>query len=64
MRVAIIDCGSGNLRSVVNAFRRVAGEMGAPVRVEVAAEADPVRSADRLVLPGQGSIRGLPQGYR
>ena len=56
MKVAIIDCGSGNLRSVANAFRRVSGEIGIPATVTVTEDAEPVRSADRLVLPGQGAF--------
>ncbi len=56
MKVAVLDCGSGNLRSVANAFRRVAGETALPVTVEVTDAADRVRSADRIVLPGQGAF--------
>ena len=56
MRVVVIDCGSGNLRSVTNAFRRVGDEIGIPLSVEVAEDAQPVRLADRLVLPGQGAF--------
>lgn len=62
MKVAVIDCGSGNLRSVANAFRRVAGEMALPVTVEIAEEADAVRKADRLVLPGQGAFAVCREG--
>ena len=64
MRVAIIDCGSGNLRSVDNAFRRVAGELGLAATVEVVREAGPVRRADRLVLPGQGAFAVCRDGVR
>ena len=62
MKVAVIDCGSGNLRSVANAFRRVAEEFALPVTVEVTEEAGEVRSADRLVLPGQGAFAVCREG--
>jgi glutamine amidotransferase len=59
MTVAVIDYGSGNLRSVAKALAR-AGD-GAPV--QVITDADQLRHADRIVLPGVGAfadcLRGL-----
>lgn len=48
--IAIIDYGSGNLRSIANAFRRI----GADARVT----SDPqiLEAADALVLPGVGAF--------
>ena len=51
MTVAIVDYGSGNLRSAAKGFERFASE---PV-VVTAAAAD-VAAADRIVLPGQGAF--------
>ena len=52
MTVAIIDYGSGNLRSAAKAFEHAAnGE-----RVVVTAKADEVAAADRIVLPGVGAF--------
>jgi glutamine amidotransferase len=48
--IALVDYGAGNLRSVENALRQV----GAAVVVTHAPEA--VRRADRVVVPGQGSM--------
>jgi imidazole glycerol-phosphate synthase subunit HisH len=48
--VALVDYGAGNLRSVENALR----EVGAGVVVTRDPEA--VRRADRVVVPGQGSM--------
>jgi glutamine amidotransferase len=48
--IALVDYGAGNLRSVENALR----EVGA--RVVVTHDPDAVRSADRVVVPGQGSM--------
>ncbi len=51
--VALIDYGSGNLRSAEKALRR-AGEGVAAVRVT--ADPDEVLRADRIVLPGVGAF--------
>ncbi len=51
MTLALIDYGAGNLRSVANALA-TAGATG----VEVTTDADMVRKADRIVLPGVGAF--------
>ena len=50
--IAIVDYGMGNLRSVAQALRRVAPSE----RVEIVSQADTLRAADRMVLPGQGAM--------
>lgn len=62
MRVAIIDYGSGNLRSVAKAFERAARESDTEAVVEVTADAGRVRSADRIVLPGVGAYAACRAG--
>ena len=62
MKVAIIDCGSGNLRSAAKAFERAAVEDGIAVRVEVTNEPEAVARADRLVLPGVGAFADCRRG--
>ncbi len=55
-RIAIVDYGMGNLRSVEQALRHVvAGAEGAEVML--ASTPDVVESADRIVFPGQGAMR-------
>jgi glutamine amidotransferase len=54
--VALIDYGSGNLRSAEKALRRAAEGLGAPVDIVVTADPDVVARADRLVLPGVGAF--------
>jgi glutamine amidotransferase len=57
-KVAIVDCGSGNLRSAQKALARVAeGD-------DVAVTADPavVARADRIVLPGVGAFADCMRG--
>ena len=53
--VAIVDYGMGNLRSVSQAVQHVA--QGGGVQVLVTANPEQVRSAERVVLPGQGAMR-------
>ena len=62
MRVAIIDYGSGNLRSVAKAFERASSESGTQAEVEVTADPRRVRSADRIVLPGVGAYAACRAG--
>jgi glutamine amidotransferase len=62
MRVAIIDYGSGNLRSAVKAFERAAREAGISAEIELTADAGRVRSADRIVLPGVGAYADCAAG--
>ena len=62
MRVAIIDYGSGNLRSATKAFERAARDAGIAARIELTADAERVRSADRLVLPGVGAYADCRAG--
>ncbi len=52
--VAIVDYGMGNLRSVSQAVQHVA--KGLPWQVIVTSDAQLVRNADRIVLPGQGAM--------
>ncbi|MBZ9882043.1 imidazole glycerol phosphate synthase subunit HisH [Mesorhizobium sp. CA10] len=62
MRVAIIDYGSGNLRSATKAFERAAHEAGLAATIELTADAERVRSADRIVLPGVGAYADCAAG--
>jgi imidazole glycerol-phosphate synthase subunit HisH len=62
MRVAIIDYGSGNLRSATKAFERAAREAGINATIELTAEAERVRTADRIVQPGVGAYADCRAG--
>ena len=61
MKIAVVDYGSGNLRSAAKAFERQAG---AGHVVEITADPDKVRKADRIVLPGQGAFADCAAGLR
>jgi len=60
--VAIIDYGSGNLRSAAKAFERMAAEVGLVCAIEVTADAAVVAAADRIVLPGVGAFADCRRG--
>jgi imidazole glycerol-phosphate synthase subunit HisH len=62
MRIAIIDYGSGNLRSATKAFERAAREAGLTVDIDLTADAERVRAADRVVLPGVGAYADCRAG--
>lgn len=64
MRVAIIDYGSGNLRSATKAFERGAREAGIDADIDLTADPERVRSADRIVLPGVGAYADCAAGLR
>jgi glutamine amidotransferase len=57
MTVAIIDHGSGNLRSAAKAFERQAKEP-----ILVTGDPDAVARADRVVLPGVGAFADCRRG--
>ncbi|HUJ97468.1 MAG TPA: imidazole glycerol phosphate synthase subunit HisH [Stellaceae bacterium] len=62
MITAIIDYGSGNLRSAAKAFERAARESGIDTEVKVTRDAETVRGADRVVLPGVGAFADCRRG--
>lgn len=62
MTVAIIDYGSGNLRSAAKAFERAAQESGAPADIVVTSDPAKVAGADRIVLPGVGAFADCRRG--
>ena len=61
-RIAVIDYGSGNLRSVEKAMQRAVADGGIDARVEVVSDGDAVRSASRIVLPGVGAFADCMRG--
>lgn len=56
MQIAVIDLGTGNLRSVAQALGSAAS--AADIAADIIVTADPaiIGSADKVVLPGQGAI--------
>src|SRR3974377_1205567 len=62
MSVVIVDYGSGNLHSAAKAFERAARESGHDQPILVTRDADAVRRADRIVLPGVGAFADCRRG--
>lgn len=60
--LAIIDYGSGNLRSVEKAVERAAREAGLARHVIVTDDPDVIAKADRLILPGVGAFAACMTG--
>lgn len=62
MSTAVIDYGSGNLRSAAKAFERAARDAGIATEVLVTRDPDAVRAAERVVLPGVGAFADCRRG--
>jgi imidazole glycerol-phosphate synthase subunit HisH len=63
MTTAIIDYGSGNLRSAEKAFQRMAAEAGGGP-ILVTDDPDAVARAERIVLPGVGAFAECRRGLQ
>jgi glutamine amidotransferase len=62
MITAILDYGSGNLRSAAKAFERAAAESGATTEIRVTQSPEIVAAADHVVLPGVGAFGDCRRG--
>src|SRR5438105_13958675 len=62
MTTAIIDYGSGNLRSAAKAFERAAAESGVAGNILVTSRPEEVAGAERVVLPGVGAFADCRRG--
>ncbi len=61
--VALIDYGSGNLRSAEKALQEAARRAHHDVRVLTTGEPEAIASADRIVLPGVGAFRACMEAF-
>jgi glutamine amidotransferase len=62
VRIAVVDCGSGNLASVTQALARAAERESVDVSIDVTDSPSVLAAADRIVLPGQGAFATCAQG--
>ena len=64
MDVGILDCGSGNLRSLAKAVERAGRERGLGVRTRIVEQAGDIAAMQRLLLPGVGAFSYAMNGLR
>lgn len=64
MTIALIDYGSGNLRSAQKAFEHVAARLPKQQEIVLTSDADIVARADAVVLPGVGAFGDCASGLR
>lgn len=62
MTIVIVDYQSGNLHSARKAFERAAQEHGIAGEIVVSSDAEAVRRAERIVLPGVGAFADCRKG--
>ena len=62
MNLVIIDYGSGNLKSVENAFKNTVQIKKLKFTIQVTNKLDLISKADHLVLPGVGSFPDCKKG--
>ena len=64
MSIAIIDYGSGNLRSAAKALETASNNINASSKIVVTSDPKIIKQADKIVLPGQGSFRDCYLGIK
>ena len=64
MNLVIIDYGSGNLRSVENAFSNAISDSSLKCKIIVTSNINTIAAADFLVLPGVGSFPDCKSGLQ
>ena len=64
MSIAIIDYGSGNLRSAAKALETASYNINANSKIVVTSNPKTIKQSDKIVLPGQGSFRDCYLGIK
>ena len=64
IRLALVDYGSGNVRSVRRALEAAATHAGMSLRVELTADPQELAKAERIVLPGVGHFADCAAGLK
>jgi len=64
MSIAVIDYGSGNLKSAAKALEAAAKNISASFKVVVTSDPKTIKQSDKIVLPGQGSFRDCYLGIK
>jgi len=64
MSIAVIDYGSGNLKSAAKALETAANNINASSKIVVTSDPTIIKKSDKIVLPGQGSFRDCYLGIK
>ena len=64
MSIAVIDYGSGNLRSAAKALEAAARNSNIRSKIVVTSDVKLITQSDKIVLPGQGSFRDCYLGIK
>ena len=64
MPIAIVDYGSGNLRSAAKALETASNNINASSKIVVTSNPKTIKQSDKIVLPGQGSFRDCYLGIK
>ena len=64
MSIAIIDYGSGNLRSAAKALEVANKSVNANSKIVITSDPEVIKKANKIILPGQGSFRDCYLGIK
>ena len=64
MSIAVIDYGSGNLKSVAKALEAAANSINLRSKIMVTSDPKIIKESDKIVLPGQGWFRDCFLGIK
>jgi len=64
MSIAIIDYGSGNLRSAAQALETASNNIRISSKIVVTSDPKTIKKSDKIILPGQGSFRDCYLGIK
>ena len=64
MFIAVIDYGSGNLKSAAKALEAAANNTNISSKIVVTSDLKLIKKSDKIVLPGQGSFRDCYLGIK
>jgi len=64
MSIAVIDYGSGNLKSAAKALEAASGNLNLNLKIIVTSDPKIIKEAKKIILPGQGSFRDCYLGIK
>ena len=64
MYIAVIDYGSGNLKSAAKALETAANNISVKSKIIVTSDPEVIKKSNKVILPGQGSFRDCYLGIK